>query len=131
MVLATPRQNVYACARLNISGLFFQSHFPVRSNSPSRLGCHYRQNSAIVTFVNGASNFVYGAFVFINGASVFINGASVFVNGASNFVYGAFVFINGASNFQCQKADSLAKEGSTWCKTTQNVPRHRPLLLVL
>ena len=26
----TPRQNVYACARLNISGLF-QSHFPVRS----------------------------------------------------------------------------------------------------
>ena len=63
------------------------------------MGCHYRQNSAIVTFVNGASNFVYGAFVFINGASVFINGASVFVNGASNFVYGAFVFINGASNF--------------------------------
>ena len=56
------------------------------------MGCHYRQNSAIITFVNGASNFVYGTFVFINGASVF-------VNGASNFVYGAFVFINGASNF--------------------------------
>ena len=56
------------------------------------VGCHYRQNSAIVTFVNGASNFVYGAFVFINGASVF-------VNGASNFIYGAFVFINGASVF--------------------------------
>ena len=49
------------------------------------MGCHYRQNSAIITFVNGASNFVYGTFVFINGASVF-------VNGASNFVYGAFVF---------------------------------------
>ena len=40
------------------------------------MGCHYRQNSAIVTFVNGASNFVYGAFVFINGAFVFVNGAS-------------------------------------------------------
>ena len=60
---------------------------------------HYRQNSAIVTFVNGASNFVYDAFVFINGASVF-------ANGAFNFVYGAFVFtyvaskpVNGASNF--------------------------------
>ena len=49
------------------------------------MGCHYRQNSAIVTFVNGASNFVYGAFVF--------------KNGASNFVYGAFVIINGASVF--------------------------------
>ena len=47
------------------------------------MGCHYRQNSAIVTFVNGASNFVYGAFAFIHGASVFINGASVFINGAS------------------------------------------------
>ena len=56
------------------------------------MGCHYRQNSAIVTFVNGASNFVYGAFVFLNGASVF-------VNGASNFAYGAFVFVNGAFNF--------------------------------
>ena len=33
------------------------------------VGCHYRQNSAIVTFVNGGSNFVYGAFVFLNGAS--------------------------------------------------------------
>ena len=63
----------------------------------STMGCHYRQNSAIVTFVNGASNFVYGAFVFINGASVFINGASVFVNGASSFVYGAFVFTYVAS----------------------------------
>ena len=92
------------------------------------MGCHYRQNSAIVVFVNGASNFVYGAFVFINGASVFvngasnfvygafvfINGASVFVNGASNFVYGAFVFINGAfvfvngaSNIQQSGKDSL------------------------
>ena len=42
------------------------------------IGCHYRQNSAIVTFVNGAfffindaSNFVYGAFVFVNGAPIF------------------------------------------------------------
>ena len=40
------------------------------------MGCHHRQNSAIVTFLNGASNFVYDAVVFINGASVFINGAS-------------------------------------------------------
>ena len=56
------------------------------------MGCRYRQNSAIVTFVNGASNFVYGAFVFINGASVFVNGAFVFVNGAFNFVNGAPIF---------------------------------------
>ena len=77
------------------------------------MGCHYRQNSAIVTFVNGASNFVYGAFVFINGASVFVNGASNFVYGAfvftyvaSKLVYGAFGFtyvasklVNGASYF--------------------------------
>ena len=63
------------------------------------MGCHYRQNSAIVTFVNGASNFVYGAFVFINGASVFVNGASNFVYGAFVFINGAFVFVNGASNF--------------------------------
>ena len=49
------------------------------------MGCHYRQNSAIVTFVNGASNFVYGAFVFINGAFVFVNGAFNFVNGAPIF----------------------------------------------
>ena len=49
------------------------------------MGCHYRQNSAIVTFVNGASNVVYGAFVFINCASVFVNGAFNFVNGAPIF----------------------------------------------
>ena len=42
------------------------------------MGCHYRQNSVIVTFVNGASNFVYGAFVFINGAFNFVNGAPIF-----------------------------------------------------
>ena len=70
------------------------------------MGCHYRQNSAIVTFVNGAFVFINGASVFVNGASnfvygafVLINGASVFVNGASNFVYGAFVFINSAFVF--------------------------------
>ena len=49
------------------------------------MGCHYRQNSVLVTFVNGASNFVYGAFVFINGAFVFVNGAFNFVNGAPIF----------------------------------------------
>ena len=63
-----------------------------RNKPKSLMGCHCRQNSAIVTFVNGASNFVYGAFVFINGASVFINGASVFVSGAFNFVNGAPIF---------------------------------------
>ena len=42
------------------------------------MGCHYRQNSAIVTFVNGASNFVYGALVFVNGAFNFVNGAPIF-----------------------------------------------------
>ena len=63
------------------------------------MGCHYRQNSAIVTFVNGASNFVYSAFVFINGASVFVNGASNVVYGAFVFINGAFVFVNGAFNF--------------------------------
>ena len=63
------------------------------------MGCHYRQNSVIVTFVNGASNFVYGVFVFINGASVFVNGASNFVYGAFVFINGASVFVNGASNF--------------------------------
>ena len=65
----------------------------------SSMGCHYRQNSAIVTFVNGASNFVYGAFVFINGASVFVNGAFVFINGAFVSVNGAFNFVNGAPIF--------------------------------
>ena len=50
------------------------------------MGCHYRQNSAIVTFINGASNVVYGAFVFINCASVFVNGAFHFVNGAPIFI---------------------------------------------
>ena len=63
------------------------------------MGCHYRQNSAIAIFVNGASNFVYSAFVFINGASVFVNGASNFVYGAFVFINGAFVFVNGAFNF--------------------------------
>ena len=63
------------------------------------MGCHYRQNSAIVTFVNGASNFVYGAFVFINGASVFVNGASNFVYGAFVFTYVASKLVNGASYF--------------------------------
>ena len=63
------------------------------------MGCHYRQNSAIVTFVNGASNFVYGAFVFIKAASVFVNGAFVFINGALVFVNGAFNFVNGAPIF--------------------------------
>ena len=71
------------------------------------MGCHYRQNSAIVAFVNGASNFVYGAFVFINGASVFVNGASNFVYGAFVFINGAFVFVNGASNIQQSGKDSL------------------------
>ena len=46
------------------------------------MGCHYRQNSASVIFINGASNFENGASVFVNGASNFENGASVFVNGA-------------------------------------------------
>ena len=50
------------------------------------MGCHYRQNSAIAIFVNGASNFVYSAFVFINGAFVFVNGAFNFVNGAPIFL---------------------------------------------
>ena len=61
--------------------LFNQSDRDEEKNSKRKkyMGCHYRQNSAIVTFVNGASNFVYGAFVFINGASVFVNGASNFV----------------------------------------------------
>ena len=63
------------------------------------MGCHYRQNSAIAIFVNGASNFVYSAFVFINGASVFVNGASNVVYGAFVFRNGAFVFVNGAFNF--------------------------------
>ena len=63
------------------------------------MGCHYRQNSAIAIFVNGASNFVYSAFVFINGASVFVNGASNVVYGAFVFINGAFVFVNGAFNF--------------------------------
>ena len=62
-------------------------------------GCHYRQNSAIAIFINGASNFVYSAFVFINGASVFVNGASNVVYGAFVFRNGAFVFVNGAFNF--------------------------------
>ena len=38
------------------------------------MGCHYRQNSAIVIFVYGASIFVYDASVFVNGLSVFVNG---------------------------------------------------------
>ena len=63
------------------------------------MGCHYRQNSAIVTFVNGASNFVYDAFVFINGVSVFVNGATNFVFSPFVFINGAFVFVNGAFNF--------------------------------
>ena len=63
------------------------------------MGCHYRQNSVIVTLVNGASNFVYGVFVSINGASVFVNGASNFVYGAFVFINGAFVFVNGAPSF--------------------------------
>ena len=66
---------------------------------PATMGCHYRQNSAIVTSVNGASNFVYGAFVFINGASVFVNGASNFVYGAFVFTYVASKLVNGASYF--------------------------------
>ena len=57
------------------------------------MGCHYRQNSAIVTFVNGASNFVYGAFVFINGAFVFVNGAFNFVNGAPIFFIIIFLMV--------------------------------------
>ena len=56
-----------------------------RQMETKSMGCHYRQNSAIVTSVNGASNFVYGAFVFINGAFVFVNGAFNFVNGAPIF----------------------------------------------
>ena len=55
------------------------------------MGCHYRQNSAIVTFVNGASNFVYGAFVFINGAFNFVNGAPIFF---IIFFYGASYCVN-------------------------------------
>ena len=73
---------------------------------PKSMGCHYRQNSAILTFVNGASNFVYGAFVFINGTFVFVNGAYILVYGTSIFVYGASVFtyvasklVNGVSYF--------------------------------
>ena len=42
------------------------------------MGCHYRQNSAYVIFINGA-------FVFVKNASNFENGVSVFVNVASNF----------------------------------------------
>ena len=57
------------------------------------MGCHYRQNSVIVTFVNGASNFVYGAFVFINGAFVFVNGAFNFVNGAPIFFIIIFLML--------------------------------------
>ena len=64
------------------------------------MGCHYRQNSAIVTFVNGASNFVYVAFVFINGPSAnFVYGAFVFINGALVFVNRAFNLVNGAPIF--------------------------------
>ena len=63
------------------------------------MGCHYRQNSAIAIFVNGASNFVYSAFVFINGASVFVNGASNFIYGAFVFTYVASKLVNGASYF--------------------------------
>ena len=33
------------------------------------MGCHYRQNSAIVTFVNGASNFVYGCLLYTSDAA--------------------------------------------------------------
>ena len=42
------------------------------------MGCHYRQNSLIVTFVNGAFVFINGAFVFVNGAFNFVNGAPIF-----------------------------------------------------
>ena len=70
-----------------------------RQMETKSMGCHCRQNSAIVTSVNGASNFVYSAFVFINGASVFVSGASNFVYGAFVFINGAFLFVNGAFNF--------------------------------
>ena len=38
LVGATPRQNVYACARLNISGLFFSHTFQSDQSLPCALG---------------------------------------------------------------------------------------------
>ena len=59
--------------------------------SPS-MRCHYRQNSTLSIFVNGASVFVNSVFIFVNGAVIFVNGSFIFVNGA-------FIFVNSASIF--------------------------------
>lgn len=55
---------------------------------------HYRQNSASVTFINGASVFLNGALILKMVPLIFVIGASVFVNDTSSLVYGASIFVN-------------------------------------
>ena len=61
MVEATPRQNVYACARLSISGLFFSHTF--KSDLPRALGFILCAACGSVVLLHAARVFDY--FVFI------------------------------------------------------------------
>ena len=55
-VRTTPRQNVYACARLKFH---FRSHFPVRSSLPRALGFILCAACASVVLLHAARVFYY------------------------------------------------------------------------
>ena len=60
---ATPRQNVYACAMLSISGLFFSHTFKSDQSLPRALGFILRAACGSVVLLHAARVFDY--FVFI------------------------------------------------------------------
>ena len=59
IILSTPRQNVYACARLSISGLFFSQTFQSDQSLPRALGFILCAACGSVVLLHAARVFEY------------------------------------------------------------------------